>query len=296
VNWSAPGKLFLFGEYAVLRGAPAIVTAVDRRVRVRRVADTGYRLIGGQPDERLPQAVARATGTSYAGLEVDVSTFADGEEKLGLGSSAASVVALTAALLEDEAPDAIWPAAFVAHRTFQDGKGSGGDVAASAFGGTVVVQPETEGPPAVEPLEWPHDLAVYPVWTGASADTRKFIDAVDAAKTKMARLTQLAQAAVTAFRAGDTERLLVIASDYDDAMGRLGALSNIPIRTRAHAKIARAVRDFGATAKPSGAGGGDISLVFARGNIDPQGLAAALPDGTRLLDLEVHQPGVRREG
>lgn len=31
---SAPGKLLLLGEYAVLRGAPAIVMAVDRRARV----------------------------------------------------------------------------------------------------------------------------------------------------------------------------------------------------------------------------------------------------------------------
>ena len=32
---SAPGKLFLLGEYAVLDGCPAVVAAVDRRVAVR---------------------------------------------------------------------------------------------------------------------------------------------------------------------------------------------------------------------------------------------------------------------
>ena len=31
---SAPGKLILLGEYAVLAGAPALVMAVDRRARV----------------------------------------------------------------------------------------------------------------------------------------------------------------------------------------------------------------------------------------------------------------------
>jgi len=35
VEASAPGKLLLFGEYAVLEGAPALVAAVDRRARVR---------------------------------------------------------------------------------------------------------------------------------------------------------------------------------------------------------------------------------------------------------------------
>ncbi|MDH6236383.1 hypothetical protein [Cryobacterium sp. CG_9.6] len=34
IHSSAPGKLFLLGEYAVLEGAPALLTAVDRRVTV----------------------------------------------------------------------------------------------------------------------------------------------------------------------------------------------------------------------------------------------------------------------
>jgi phosphomevalonate kinase len=37
VALSAPGKLVLLGEYAVLRGAPAVVMAVDRRARVELV-------------------------------------------------------------------------------------------------------------------------------------------------------------------------------------------------------------------------------------------------------------------
>lgn len=32
---SAPGKLFLCGEYAVLEGAPAVLTAIDRRAVAR---------------------------------------------------------------------------------------------------------------------------------------------------------------------------------------------------------------------------------------------------------------------
>ena len=34
IKASAPGKLLVLGEYAVLRGAPAIVMAVDCRARV----------------------------------------------------------------------------------------------------------------------------------------------------------------------------------------------------------------------------------------------------------------------
>ena len=35
---TAPGKLILTGEYAVLDGAPAVVVAVDRRAVARRNA------------------------------------------------------------------------------------------------------------------------------------------------------------------------------------------------------------------------------------------------------------------
>ena len=38
---TAPGKLFLTGEWAVLRGAPALVVAVDRVVRVELHVEEG---------------------------------------------------------------------------------------------------------------------------------------------------------------------------------------------------------------------------------------------------------------
>ena len=42
VEVSAPGKLMLFGEHAVIYGRPCIVTAADQRVRVAaEIADTG---------------------------------------------------------------------------------------------------------------------------------------------------------------------------------------------------------------------------------------------------------------
>ena len=47
VKVSAPGKMVLLGEYAVLVGAPAAVTAVNRRARVELApsASNHWRLI-----------------------------------------------------------------------------------------------------------------------------------------------------------------------------------------------------------------------------------------------------------
>lgn len=294
MTWSAPGKLFLFGEYAVLRGAPAIVTAVDRRVTATRVGGDQYTVIGAEADPRLPAAVAMETGGQPNGLEVDLRAMVSDRDKIGLGSSAASAVVLTAAMLDTAELGDVYPDAYHAHRAFQAGVGSGADVAASCFGGTIVARPDFEGgPPEVEPLTWPEDLLVFAVWTGKSADTRKLVDAVESTQRPLPHLSRLSEAAVIAFREGDVDRLLVIARDYDDAMGNLGVGAGVIIRTRTQAKISRIVRDFGATAKPSGAGGGDVSLVFARGNLDRESLAASLPMGSRLLDLEFGVPGLR---
>ena len=43
VSASAPGKLVLFGEHAVVYGYPCIVTAVDLRIRVTvRISGTDH--------------------------------------------------------------------------------------------------------------------------------------------------------------------------------------------------------------------------------------------------------------
>src|SRR5262249_59369926 len=72
VRASAPGKLFLTGEWAVLRGAPALVAAVDRRVSVTIEPGTdgvvveslaegrADRLNLGSADAPLPRGDARA--------------------------------------------------------------------------------------------------------------------------------------------------------------------------------------------------------------------------------------------
>ncbi len=99
---TAPGKLLLTGEYAVLEGAPALVVAVNRRVVARRrsgatgsspfliaVADELARRFGGDHP---------ATRAAFE-IVVDSSEFFVGSAKIGLGSSAAVTVAATALAL-----------------------------------------------------------------------------------------------------------------------------------------------------------------------------------------------------
>src|SRR5439155_1447511 len=126
VTASAPGKLFVTGEYAVLAGAPALLAAVDRRARVhvalepgagpleaeslagetRRVIHDPERepLGGGDAGAVLAALrIARAAAPSLAAMRaqvvVDTRAFLADGEKLGLGRSAATVTAAVAAFL-----------------------------------------------------------------------------------------------------------------------------------------------------------------------------------------------------
>jgi phosphomevalonate kinase len=162
---SAPGKLFISGEYAVLWGGVARVAAVAPRTAafVRRRADArvhvcleegtlkgsatpkGVRWEGEVPPgfafvARTLDEALRAHGRQSVGFELAVapSAVGPGGLKLGMGGSAcATVLAADAArfILEDRF-DTL-KLALVAHALGQGGKGSGGDVAACFAGGVL---------------------------------------------------------------------------------------------------------------------------------------------------------------
>ena len=161
---SAPGKLFLSGEYAILWGGTARLAGVgpratalartreDREVHLLlaegrlqgTVTPLGVRW-GTEPPgpfafaARALDLVVRARARESLGLELALSptTPGPGGHKLGLGSSARAVVLAVesaARLLEVRPPLAL---ALLAHAEAQGGTGSGGDVAASAVGGLI---------------------------------------------------------------------------------------------------------------------------------------------------------------
>ena len=102
---SAPGKAFLFGEYAVLDGAPALIAAVNVRAHAWTV-DPDTRP-GDTPCDASPE-VRSALARAHAHLNLDPATspdarpaldsrpFSPGLRKLGFGSSAAVTVSTVA--------------------------------------------------------------------------------------------------------------------------------------------------------------------------------------------------------
>lgn len=215
ITASAPGKLLLLGEYAVLHGAPALVMAVNRRARAKLAPAAGYSVSAPHMD-RAPEAFTLAPdGTPEWGSAeaaerfrlldhilrsrhgavpapfsavLDTNAFfhrgPDGTHKLGLGSSAALTVALAGALnahAGDGPPAAAqaFPALLETHRALQGGQGSGFDVAAALYGGILGFR-LNEDRAEVEELALPDDLHTLCVWSGKSAATGGLVARVNA--------------------------------------------------------------------------------------------------------------------
>lgn len=307
----APGKLLICGEYAVLHGAPAIAAAVDvhANASVRRISGpdsllvdhcTGasfpYRLSAGGavhwrgsgPGRRgaVLEALFETMAAHFTAFDtglasetcLDTDAFyatSNGEKvKLGLGSSAAVLVALAGALLatlgvEMEATH-LRQLCCEAHRKFQAGQGSGVDVI-TAFEGGVVAVSLSAGlrSPDVRRLSLPEGLHIVPVWSGTSASTTHLLSRFDDyarfdvhgfgrhAKT----LKDTAAAVLDAWRGARSADVLAGLRRYDATLQTMDREGGIGIYTPAHRKLARICAASGGLYKISGAGGGDFGLA-----------------------------------
>jgi len=265
----APGKVVLSGAYAVLDGAPALVAAVDRYVVAdsRREAD----FITPEVREALhSRGATRAPWFDARGLRDETT-----DRKLGLGSSAAILVASLAALelgAEPSLDDAalarrVFDAALCAHRIAQGG-GSGIDVAASAFGGILRYQLPTEGGvlPTTTHVELPKPLAIR-VWASTSAaSTSVMLAGVSSLRKGRPReyrsvMDELTGAAEAATQAKTTASYVAACRRQLTGLTELGRLAQVAIVNPEVNKMNGAAYDASAAVLPAGAGGGDVVLI-----------------------------------
>jgi phosphomevalonate kinase len=319
ITTTAPGKLFLTGEWAVLRGAPAVVAAVDRVVRVTFEVEPGdgpltiesvaenRRWRGLASVSELPEgdagavvAALRRVGPAEGHVTVDSRAFLIGERKLGLGRSAATIAAAVAArrLLDraSVAPDAVLPDALVANALFQTGVGSGADVAASVYGGLVTAERSDDGL-AVTRRRLPEGASLIAGWTGESAATTPLVSRFAAMPSPpvFVELAATARAAANAVRAGDLAAFTETVDRSADLLARFGEETGLPVVTPALRRLVETARRAGAVAKPSGAGGGDCGIALAPSPSVAAVVRAAWRDaGILPLDVTIAADGVAR--
>ena len=283
---SAPGKLIIAGEYAVLEGAPAIATAVDRRAVAELdtgaernelcIANSGERFAFDLADSELHwhddpgdqgtllAAAANVFGSALKKLEpfsVRLCTrefYADGV-KQGLGSSAALAVALSGCLQQALGRQSDSKTALALHREFQSGGGSGVDVHTSYHGGTVAI---VAG--AAQPCDWPASVLMLPVWTGVAASTPAMLNALknfaaehpQAYAERQASLGDRAHDVLRACQSDGAAQLLDALQACAGALRELDAAGELGIWSRDHAELAQIAEREGVVYKPSGPAAG----------------------------------------
>lgn len=328
---SAPGKIVLCGEYAVLDGAPAIVTAVNCRARVsvskidgsehvlvapgmvndklrfRREPDGNYTWSAGRYRliEEIFEKLGQGTLPALA-LHLDTREFRDpvSSKKLGFGSSAALSAALVTALdtLLDAKLDVL-AVATRAHRAYQSGKGSGVDVAASIAGGTLRFQyapAPDEGQPLVQVLDWPQGLGYRILWSGRPADTARKLRKLDARRTaavrSIAALAEAAEQVVKAWQHSSVELLLDELRDYVTALEQFSADHHLGVFDAGHAGLVECAASCNVVYKPCGAGGGDTGVAFGCDALALNEFCnQAARAGFTLIDRSIGAPGVEIE-
>lgn len=332
---SAPGKLVLSGEYAVLGGAPAIVMAVDRRARAGitladpassespdglpewdialpgfhseplKARNRGGRLAWAHksgPDTSLLDTVLENVGlpAGTAGrIVIDTTRLHDERsgKKLGFGSSAAATVAFTAALqaLSQEAGD-LFDTALCAHRAQQDGRGSGVDIAAAVAGGIAHYRLDD----APRSLRWPEALHARILWSGRPASTAARLKSLGGNDSGPAQreLCAAASAAADAWLDGAAESVLEGSRDFRRALKRFSDSQSLDVFCAGHGSLCDLSDDFASVVyKPCGAGGGDVGIALA---MDVEALdaftARAIETGFSRLTADRDERGAELEG
>ncbi len=102
-NYSAPGKVILFGEHAVVYGEPAIAVAVDKRTTCKVVQAEEETTVNGYPiDREYHSYILEALDYVEIDSPLKIVTESDVPSGAGMGSSAAVTVATLASLHDIE--------------------------------------------------------------------------------------------------------------------------------------------------------------------------------------------------
>jgi hydroxymethylglutaryl-CoA reductase len=286
---SAPGKIILFGEHAVVFGQPAIASTIDRGIRVavsRRAGATDGPVLrstnamlpvrckpdpDGEGPERLRQALALLR--ELCGERVrELSFSVDGAipAGAGLGSSAALAVALVRGIHQsfgetiDDA--ALIDRAFAVERVFH-GNPSGVDHTTIVTGGVIAYERGVDGAPAkVSPLTLPRTVRLAIGVAGPHAGTANAVAALrDRARRHPEHYARLYDGIGALARAarGHLERgeLGAVGELMDLNQGYLNALGVSTPAIEALCAIARERGALGAKLSGAGGGGAVIALV-----------------------------------
>jgi|GEM_PF-4926170 len=250
----------LLGEYAVLTGSKAMVSSVNRYATIQ------WSSRPRKPSLVLSSVADKCDSSKYKKhIVADTRNFyrADGQ-KLGIGSSAAVAVGASVFLRQQLDPIAL-ECALDGHRKASNGIGSGVDLASVFHGGVIAtsVQPST-----IEQLSsFFDDLYLAVFYLEKSASTTSMVTQCQLSEQWSSLTNDMAlvsSAGIEAYKSRQSGDFMQSVREYGNLMRALGKAANVPIYTTQMERLSECVERNGGVSKPSGAGGGDVALVFSK--------------------------------
>ncbi|MFC7059395.1 mevalonate kinase [Halovenus salina] len=325
VTASAPGKVYLFGEHAVVYGEPAVPCAIGLRASVTaEKRDEGLRIeaedlsLSGftveydddetnRPDIDVPnslvdaamgyvdEAVAQvreAADSPDAGFDITI------ESKIPLGAGLGSSAAVAAAAIEagtrelgvELSKAEIAERAYQVENTVQDGQASRADTFCSTMGGAVRIEGDD-----CQRIDSP-DLPFVIGYDGGAGDTGALVAGVRELRDEYDFAADTVEAIGDIVRRGEQ----ALAAENIDEIGDLmnfnhGLLSALGVSSRTLDSMVWAARDAGGLgAKLTGAGGGGCIVALDE---TPETLTALeyTPGCEEAFRAELDTDGVRVE-
>ena len=303
---SAPGKMILFGEHAVVFGKPALALAIDMRISSAVSLSNEFSVNGRPMNKRRHAHISAALDEAWGGPPINIDTLSQIPSGSGLGSSAAVTVSCIAAILMEKKrfdPETVARKAFEVELRVQ-GRASPTDTSTSTHGHGVIVSPER-----MDGLLWriEHDRKVWNIhhceipplkfvvgYTGIHAATnplvakvRKLVDADQDAKHAVDRIGEIVLEGVDATRAKDKKRLGKLMLENHGLLNQLG------VGHPALDRLVDACKGISYGAKLTGSGGGGSMIALTD---DPKTVAKALADADgEPIIVQVGCEGVRPE-
>lgn len=211
-------------------------------------------------------------------LLIDARPFYIDGVKLGFGSSAAATVGATSALYAHTLgrlpePEMLLRVSQSIHWGLQDDIGSGIDVAACVHGGVLMYRLDKNSEPLmphIDRLGFPPSLDIIAVWKGRPTSTARVLSDLkrfehlqpSAYRQWIRALAKVSFDGANAFKDGRTSTFLHHVDRFFERLIDGSNRTGLHLVTDSDIEMAKIARRHGGVYKPSGAGGGDMGLVF----------------------------------
>lgn len=314
VRVSAPGKLMLFGEHAVVYDHPCIVTAVNQRMRAEielldnqdfileapevKIFDYKKRLIDlglgeipkGAGFGEMAVKIFKEKYLLKSGIKI--TTKSGFSSQFGFGSSSASTVCVLKGLAEIFSLNLTNRELFdLAYKTVLEvqGKGSGFDVASAIYGEIIYF---VTGGKIIEPLNI-KSIPLVVAYSGIKADTVQMINKATMVENKeqiFKEIEIITEKAKRELQKSNWQEAGILMNENQKLLGQLGV--SIP---KLDLMIKAAEENGAWGAKLSGAGGGDCMIALVADDKKNAVEKAIKAVGGEIITVTTNANGVRIE-